>query len=87
MVHFCVTGQEDESALLLFLDTKYGKGRPGRPDIFYDPKYALRLCLEEKRMRACVYIYGLMGMHEEAVSLALQVCKHVWDLNCHIIVY
>ncbi|CAM6102948.1 unnamed protein product [Calypogeia fissa] len=65
--------QEDESALLLFLDTKYGKGRPGRPDIFYDPKYALRLCLEEKRMRACVYVYGLMGMHEEAVSLALQI--------------
>lgn len=65
--------QEDESALLRFLDTKYGRGRPGRPDIFYDPKYALRLCLKEKRMRACVYIYSTMGMHEEAVALALQV--------------
>ncbi|BBN08408.1 vacuolar protein sorting-associated protein 18 [Marchantia polymorpha subsp. ruderalis] len=65
--------QEDESALLLFLETKYGKGRPGRPDIFYDPKYALRLCLEEKRMRACVYIYSMMGMYEEAVALALQI--------------
>ncbi|KAL3688498.1 hypothetical protein R1sor_014807 [Riccia sorocarpa] len=65
--------QEDESALLLFLETKYGKGRPGRPDIFYDPKYALRLCLEEKRMRACVFIYSMMGMYEEAVGLALQI--------------
>eukprot|EP01018_Ginkgo_biloba_P010354 Gb_14455 [translate_table: standard] len=65
--------QEDESALLRFLQCKYGKGRPGRPDIFYDPKYALRLCLKEGRMRACVYIYSMMSMHEEAVALALQV--------------
>lgn len=65
--------QEDESALLRFLESKYGRGRRGKPDIFYDPKYALRLCLKEKRMRACVYIYSTMSMHEEAVALALQV--------------
>ncbi|KAJ7548955.1 hypothetical protein O6H91_07G034600 [Diphasiastrum complanatum] len=65
--------QEDESALLRFLETKYGKGRPGKPDYFYDPKYALRLCLEEKRLQACVFIYSMMGMHEEAVALALWV--------------
>eukprot|EP00250_Pteridium_aquilinum_P006787 c16631_g1_i1 orf=516-3560(-) len=65
--------QDDESTLLRFLESKYGKGRPGQPDIFYDPKYALRLCLKEKRMRACVYIYSTMNMHEEAVALALQV--------------
>ncbi|XWS63361.1 hypothetical protein CRYUN_Cryun06bG0089700 [Craigia yunnanensis] len=41
--------------------------------MFYDPKYALRLCLKEKRMRACVHIYSMMSMHEEAVALALQV--------------
>eukprot|EP00249_Psilotum_nudum_P014604 c24909_g1_i1 orf=639-3668(-) len=65
--------QDNERSLLRFLETKYGWGRPGRPDIFYDPKYALRLCLKEKRLRACVYIYSMMGMHEEAVALALQI--------------
>ncbi|KAH9310908.1 hypothetical protein KI387_025943 [Taxus chinensis] len=67
------TKQKDESALLRFLQCKYGKGRPGRPDVFYDPKYALRLCLKEGRMRACVYIYSMLCMHEAAVALALQV--------------
>ncbi|WMV29116.1 hypothetical protein MTR67_022501 [Solanum verrucosum] len=65
--------KEDESALLRFLECKFGKGQPGGPEFFYDPKYALRLCLKEKRMRACVHIYSMMSMHEEAVALALQV--------------
>ncbi|KAL4204894.1 hypothetical protein AMTRI_Chr01g112010 [Amborella trichopoda] len=65
--------QEDDSALLRFLQCKFGKGRTSGPEFFYDPKYALRLCLKEKRMRACVYIYSMMSMPEEAVALALQV--------------
>ncbi|EEF44511.1 vacuolar sorting protein 18 isoform X2 [Ricinus communis] len=65
--------QEDDGALLRFLQCKFGKGRENGPDFFYDPKYALRLCLIEKRMRACVHIYSMMSMHEEAVALALQV--------------
>ncbi|KAI8002200.1 Vacuolar sorting protein 18 [Camellia lanceoleosa] len=65
--------QEDDSALLRFLQCKFGKGRLSGPEFFYDPKYALRLCLKEKRMRACVHIYSMMSMHEEAVALALQV--------------
>ncbi|KAM7275887.1 hypothetical protein ACFE04_017753 [Oxalis oulophora] len=65
--------QEDDSSLLRFLQYKFGKGRENGPDFFYDPKYALRLCLKEKRMRACVHIYSMISMHEEAVALALQV--------------
>ncbi|KAK8969414.1 hypothetical protein KSP40_PGU010128 [Platanthera guangdongensis] len=65
--------QEDDSALLRFLQCKFGKGRVDGLEFFYDPKYALRLCLKEKRMRACVHIYSMMCMHEEAVALALQV--------------
>lgn len=65
--------QDDESTLLRFLQCKFGKGQPNGPEFFYDPKYALRLCLKEKRMRACVHIYSMMSMHEEAVALALQV--------------
>ncbi|CAL9055510.1 unnamed protein product [Musa banksii] len=65
--------QEDESALVRFLQFKFGRGRPNGPEFFYDPKYALRLCLKEKKMRACIHIYSMMSMHEEAVALALQV--------------
>lgn len=65
--------QDDESTLLRFLQCKFGKGQPNGPEFFYDPKYSLRLCLKEKRMRACVHIYSMMSMHEEAVALALQV--------------
>ncbi|CAL0323663.1 unnamed protein product [Lupinus luteus] len=65
--------QEDDSSLLRFLQCKFGKGQKDGPEFFYDPKYALRLCLKEKRMRACVHIYSMMSMHEEAVALALQV--------------
>ena len=48
-----------------------------RPPVFYDPKFALRVCLERRRMRGCVCVYSLMGMHQEAMSLALKVwrCK------------
>lgn len=75
--------QPEDTALLRFLEARYGKGRMEGPDYFYDPKYALRLCLEQKQMRACVYIYGMMGMHEEAVALALQVrrCLHTLSLR------
>ncbi|XP_078436870.1 zinc ion binding protein isoform X2 [Wolffia australiana] len=65
--------QEDDSALIRFLQHKFGKGRYNDNGYFYDPKYALRLCLKEKRMRACVHIYSMLSMHEEAVALALQV--------------
>ncbi|CAJ1956500.1 unnamed protein product, partial [Sphenostylis stenocarpa] len=73
-IHYpCTSDVEDDSSLLRFLQCKFGKGPENGPEFFYDPKYALRLCLKEKRMRACVHIYSMMSMHEEAVALALQV--------------
>lgn len=42
-------------------------------EIHYDLKYALRLCAEHGFHRACVLIYRIMELHEEAVDLALQV--------------
>lgn len=41
--------------------------------ICYDVKYALRLCSECKHKRACVHVYSLMGLYEEAVDMALEV--------------
>ncbi|KAL8568165.1 hypothetical protein ACOMHN_027688 [Nucella lapillus] len=42
-------------------------------DISYDVKYALRLCSECEHKRACVHVYSLMGLYEEAVDMALEV--------------
>eukprot|EP00271_Cylindrocystis_brebissonii_P008632 TRINITY_DN23099_c0_g1_i1.p1 TRINITY_DN23099_c0_g1~~TRINITY_DN23099_c0_g1_i1.p1 ORF type:complete len:1123 (-),score=263.65 TRINITY_DN23099_c0_g1_i1:370-3738(-) len=91
--------QEDESALLRFLNDCEGSAAAAAADIAagsgglpptptrvrrstgssrgggspLDPKYALRICLGEGRLRSCVAIYSRLGMHEEAVALALQV--------------
>ncbi|KAK3737231.1 hypothetical protein QZH41_010859 [Actinostola sp. cb2023] len=44
------------------------------PDaVCFDLKYALRLCSEHNKHRACVHIYSTMGLYEEAVDLALKV--------------
>eukprot|EP00116_Pleurobrachia_bachei_P004314 sb/3464576/ len=40
-------------------------------DINIDTSYALRLCTEQGKWRACCYIYRRMGLYEEAVHLAL----------------
>lgn len=42
-------------------------------DICYDVKYALRLCAECNHKKACVHVYSLMGLYEEAVDMALSV--------------
>lgn len=60
-------------------------------EICYDVKYALRLCAEYGHKRACVHIYSLMGLYEEAVDMALQVsssqmasrtCCHILSFKC-----
>jgi hypothetical protein len=61
-----VESEASDSALLRFLNTP-----PQRR--FFDLKYALRVCSQLGLRRACVRIYSAMGLHEEAVELALQV--------------
>jgi len=39
----------------------------------YDPRYALRLCLENDLKRESVFLYRMLNMHEEAVETALEV--------------
>ena len=34
----------------------------------YDVKYALRVCIQEGKKEACVFIYSLLGLYEEAVK-------------------
>ncbi|CAF4139127.1 unnamed protein product [Rotaria sp. Silwood2] len=41
--------------------------------ITYDPRYALRLCIDHDLKQESVFLYRLLNMHEEAVDTALQV--------------
>ncbi|EGG14862.1 7-fold repeat in clathrin and VPS proteins repeat-containing protein [Cavenderia fasciculata] len=55
--------QEDDGPLLKSLSN----------EIYFDLKYALRLCMKEHKLKACVLIYSALGLYEEAVDLSLEV--------------
>lgn len=54
-----------ESALLSYVESQ-----PVPPP--YDEDFALRLCIQHKRIQSCVHIYSSMGQYLQAVDLALQ---------------
>ncbi|CBZ51122.1 hypothetical protein NCLIV_041970 [Neospora caninum Liverpool] len=56
---------EDEDDLLRLLASQ----KPGH--LPFDPQFALRFCLEKGRERSAVLLYGLVGLHKEAVEKAL----------------
>ncbi|KAI8823436.1 vacuolar protein sorting protein 18 [Fimicolochytrium jonesii] len=56
----------DDQELLQYLSSQ-------RENPYYDQRYALRLCSQHGLPQACVVLYGAMGMHEQAVDLALQL--------------
>lgn len=58
--------QSDTTNLMNFLDYF-------QEDYVYDVKYALRVCIQENKREACVFIYTLLHLYEEAVKLALKV--------------
>lgn len=54
-----------EDSAIRFFDSQEGGA-------LFDPHFALRVCVERGLTRAVVLLYGIMGMHEEAVDVALQ---------------
>ncbi|KAF1491733.1 hypothetical protein FQV17_0014445, partial [Megadyptes antipodes antipodes] len=85
-MEFCVYQlEETQQAIHNYLLSLYALCRPDsllsyleqagtNPNrIHYDLKYALRLCAEHGHNHACVHIYKVMELYEEAVDLALQV--------------
>ncbi|KAI9807325.1 MAG: hypothetical protein M1833_000068 [Piccolia ochrophora] len=58
---------KDESALLAYLESQ-----SMQQEQFYDADFALRLCIEHKRVQSCVHIYSAMGQYLQAVDLALK---------------
>ncbi|KAL2128369.1 hypothetical protein VTI74DRAFT_9274 [Chaetomium olivicolor] len=54
----------DESALLAYLESQGDEPR-------FDPDFALRLCIQNRRVLSCARIYTSMGQYVQAVNLAL----------------
>jgi hypothetical protein len=57
----------DESSLLAYLE-----GQSLAQEQNYDADFALRLCIQHKRVQSCVHIYSSMGQYVQAVDLALK---------------
>lgn len=87
-MEFCVYELDvKEEAIHNYLLSLYAKHKPDAllwyleqagthvSDIHYDLKYALRLCSEHGYLQACVLVYKIMELYEEAVDLALKVCS------------
>lgn len=64
---FLYAHHPDERQLIKFLRRKHGGKH------LFDVTYALRLCTQQEKNRACIYIYSAMGLYLEAVDKALQV--------------
>lgn len=49
----------------------YFQSQPSSPPP-YDADFALRLCIQHKRVQSCIHIYSAMGQYLQAVELALE---------------
>ncbi|CAF1189824.1 unnamed protein product [Rotaria sordida] len=82
---FCLTRGCIDKSIHNYLLSEYVKFDPSQimpylrnqkedPHIItYDPRYALRLCIDHDLKEESVFLYRLLNMHEEAVDTALQV--------------
>ncbi|OQR96192.1 vacuolar protein sorting-associated protein 18 [Thraustotheca clavata] len=66
-VVFLLAKHPDERLLINFLS------KSSSEEQLFDPAFALRLCAQHEKNRACIYIYSAMGLYQEAVEKALQV--------------
>lgn len=55
-----------EAGLLTYLQSQTSSPPP------YDADFALRLCIQHKRVQSCIHIYSAMGQYLQAVELALE---------------
>lgn len=64
---FLLAKHPDERLLIKFLRKKHNGKH------LFDIAFALRLCTQNEKNRACIYIYSAMGLYQDAVEKALQV--------------
>ncbi|KAJ9476098.1 putative Vacuolar membrane protein PEP3 (putative) [Pseudozyma hubeiensis] len=62
--------EETKQELLRFIDEAKPNPLTGQP--YFDLDYALRTCLSQGQMEACVRIYAKMSLFESAVELAIR---------------
>ncbi|KAF2231961.1 Pep3/Vps18/deep orange family protein [Viridothelium virens] len=63
----------DEGPLLAYLQQQaYANAGRDPSELPYDTDFALRLCIQNKRIRSCVHIYTAQNQPLQAVELALQ---------------
>ncbi|KAJ5191676.1 uncharacterized protein N7498_010661 [Penicillium cinerascens] len=60
------SGSASEAGLLTYLQSQSSSPPP------YDADFALRLCIQHKRVQSCIHIYSAMGQYLQAVELALE---------------
>jgi hypothetical protein len=72
---FLLAKHPDERLLIKFLRKVSSEKDDDSSGLTYlfDPAFALRLCTQNEKNRACIYIYSAMGLFQEAVEKALQV--------------
>lgn len=63
---YASNSSSSEAALLTYLESQPSSPPP------YDADFALRLCIQHKRVQSCVHIYSAMGQYLQAVELALK---------------
>lgn len=64
---FLLAKHPDERLLIKFMQKKHNGKH------LFDIVFALRLCTQNEKNRACIYIYSAMGLYQDAVEKALQV--------------
>ena len=60
------SSSKTEAGLLTYLQSQPSSPPP------YDADFALRLCIQHKRVQSCIHIYSAMGQYLQAVELALE---------------
>ena len=67
------SASRDESPLLSYLEQQaFANAGRDPSELPYDADFALRLCIQHKRIRSCVHIYTAQNQPLRAVELALQ---------------
>lgn len=59
--------ESDEEALL-----EYFENQENQNELDFDPEYALSVCKQSNRIDALIFLYSLLKMYSEAVSIALE---------------
>lgn len=71
ILFFFLVDMEDFEAVESYL-IRQEKYLETRELVFFDIEFAFRLCDDKKMKRAIIYLYGMMGLHSEAVSKSLE---------------